>query len=73
MGCEKESAMKNSQRSFSSIVLLGALLVALVGCQKQEGPVEKAGKEVDKATEKVGNKIEQAGDNIKDAVKGDKK
>lgn len=65
--------MKNSQRSFSSILLVGALLTALVGCQKQEGPAEKAGKEVDKASEKVGQKIEQAGESIKDAAKGDKK
>jgi len=73
MGLEKEAAMKNSQRSFSSILLVGALLAALVGCQKQEGPAEKAGKEVDKASEKVGQKIEQAGESIKDAAKGDKK
>ncbi len=65
--------MKNAQRSYRSILLVGALMVALVGCQKQEGPAEKAGKEVDKAGEKVGQKIEQAGDNIKDAVKGDRK
>jgi hypothetical protein len=52
---------------------LVALLAALVGCQKQEGPAEKAGKEVDKASEKVGQKIEQAGESIKDAAKGDKK
>ena len=65
--------MKNSSRSFSSILLVSAFLVALVGCQKQEGPAEKAGKEVDKASEKVGQKIEQAGESIKDAAKGDKK
>lgn len=65
--------MKNPQRSFSSILLLGALLAVLAGCQKQEGPAEKAGKEVDKASEKVGQKIEQAGESIKDAAKGEKK
>ena len=50
-----------------------ALLAAISGCQKQEGPVEKAGKEVDQAVEKAGEKIEKAGENIQDAAKGDKK
>ena len=49
------------------------LLVALAGCQKQEGPAEKAGKEVDKAVEKVGQQVEKAGSSIQDAAKGDKK
>ena len=48
-------------------------LVALSGCQKQEGPAEKAGKEMDKAAEKVGQQIEKAGEAIQDAAKGDKK
>jgi len=54
-------------------LVMSALLVALSGCQKQEGPAERAGKEVDKAAEKVGQQIEKAGDNIQDAAKGDKK
>ena len=45
----------------------------LPGCQKQEGPAEQAGKEVDKAVEKVGQQIEKAGDAIQDAAKGGKK
>jgi hypothetical protein len=52
---------------------MSALLVALSGCQKQEGPLEKAGKEVDKAAETVGDKIEKAGESIQDAAQGDKK
>lgn len=53
-------------------LIVGTLLVALSGCQKQEGPAEKAGKELDKATEKVGQQIEKAGESIQDAAKGDK-
>jgi hypothetical protein len=53
-------------------LVMGALLAALSGCQK-EGPAEKAGKEVDKAVDNVGQQIEKAGDSIKDAAKGDKK
>ncbi len=46
------------------------LLIALPGCQKQEGPMEVAGKKVDDAVDKTGQKIEQAGENIQDAAKG---
>ena len=65
-------------------VAMTALLVALFGCQKQEGPaeksgqkidkaVEKVGEKIDKATEKVGEKVEKAGENIQDATKRDEK
>ena len=54
-------------------VAMSALLIALAGCQKQEGPVEQAGKEVDKAMESVGQQVEKAGDAIQDAAQGDKK
>ena len=49
------------------------LMLALLGCQKHEGPAESAGKEMDKAAQKTGEKIEKAGDKIQDAVNGDKK
>ena len=65
--------MMKRARTISAAVVMGALLVALSGCQKQEGPLEKAGKEVDKAAETVGDKIEKAGESIQDAAKGDKK
>jgi len=57
----------------SAALVMSALLVALSGCQKQEGPAEHAGKEVDKAVEKAGQQIEKAGNSIQDAAKGDKK
>lgn len=56
----------------STSLAMGALLVALSGCQKQEGPAEQAGKEVDQATEKVGEQIEQAGESVQDTAKGNK-
>ncbi len=58
---------------FSAALGVTALLAALSGCQKQEGPAERAGKDVDQAVEKVGEQIEKAGDSIQDAAKGDKK
>ena len=68
--------MKTNQKyalgTVAAALIMGALLVALSACQKQEGPAEQAGKEVDQATGKVGEQIEKAGDNIQDAAKGDK-
>lgn len=60
-------------KTFSAVLFMTAVLAALAGCQKQEGPAERAGKEVDKAVEQTGQKIEKAGDAIQDAAKGDKK
>lgn len=60
-------------RTLSTVLIMSALLAALFGCQKQEGPAEKAGRQVDKAVESVGQQIEKAGDAIQDAAKGDKK
>lgn len=52
-------------------VAMTALLAALAGCEKNEGPMEKAGKEVDNAAATVGEKIEKAGENVQDAARGD--
>lgn len=60
-------------KTVSAALVMSGLLVALSGCQKQEGPAEQAGKEVDKAAGKLGQQIEKAGENIQDAAKGDKK
>jgi predicted small secreted protein len=55
------------------LLVTGALLAALTGCQREEGPAEKAGRAVDKAVENVGQQIEKAGESIQDAAKGDRK
>jgi hypothetical protein len=54
-------------------LITGAFVIALSGCGSQEGPAEKAGKQVDKAVEHVGQQTEKAGAAIKDAVDGDKR
>lgn len=61
------------KKTAGAILMMSALLVALPACQKQEGPAERAGKEIDKATDKAGQQIEKAGQSIQDAAKGDKK
>ena len=60
-------------KTLSTALIMTALLASLSGCQKQEGPAEKAGRQVDKAVESVGQQVEKAGDAIQDAAKGDKK
>ncbi len=65
--------MINLNRSVSITLMAVALMVALPACQKQEGPAERAGKEVDKAAENVGQQLEKAGESIQDAAKGGKK
>ena len=60
-------------RSIIAALLLGTLIAGLSGCQKKEGPLERAGKEIDKAAEKTGEKINNAGEKLKDAVKDMKK
>jgi len=62
-----------SVNTISAALVISALLVALSGCEKQEGPMEKAGQSVDNATESVGEHVENAGEAIQDAAKGDKK
>jgi hypothetical protein len=46
-------------------VFVAFALTTAAGCQKQEGPLEKAGKQVDKAVEKAGDKIDEAADKLK--------
>jgi hypothetical protein len=72
--------MKNISKSMVAVLVLGALVGVLAGCQKKEGPAEKAGKsmdkaaetagqKIDKAVEKTGDKMEKAGEKIKESVK----
>jgi len=72
--------MTKISKSIAAALLLGALVAVLSGCQKKEGPLERAGKEIDKAAEKTGQqidkalektgeKVEKAGDKIKDSAK----
>ena len=67
-------------KSVIAALVLGTLVAGLSGCQKKEGPAERAGKEIDKATEKTGKEIDKAvekagekmkkaGENMKDAAK----
>ncbi|MCX7149908.1 MAG: hypothetical protein NTY05_10950 [Rhodocyclales bacterium] len=65
--------MMKFPETVKTVVVMSAMLAALAACQKQEGPAERAGKEVDKAAAQVGQQIEKAGQDIQDAAKGNKK
>ena len=65
--------MKAIPKLATGAVVTAMLIGLIAGCQKEEGPAEKAGKEVDQAVKNVGEKIEKVGESIQDAAKGDKK
>ena len=69
----QEIYIMKTVKILSAALVMSALLVALPGCEKQEGPMEKAGKSVDNATESVGEHVEDAGEAIQDAATGDNK
>jgi predicted small lipoprotein YifL len=52
-------------------LILVLALVALAAC-RQEGPAEKAGRQIDQAGKDVARSVDKAGDNLRDAAK-DKK
>ena len=57
-------------KSVSVALAISALLIGLSGCQKPEGPAERAGKSIDNALDSAGNRMERAGENLQDAAKG---
>ncbi|MDA8431140.1 MAG: hypothetical protein M0T70_17945 [Geobacteraceae bacterium] len=72
--------MSKIGRSVLAALIMGILIIAVSGCEKKEGPMERTGKEMDKAAEKAdqqinkavektGEKIEKAGDKVKDSVR----
>lgn len=56
-------------RGLMVIVAMGVLIVGLSCCQKKEGPVERTGKQIDKAVEKADQHIEKAGEKTGNAIK----
>jgi hypothetical protein len=65
--------MIKTRKILLATVATAALLLALSGCQKDEGPLEQAGKKADQATEKAGQEMEKAGNKLQEAAQGDKK
>jgi uncharacterized membrane protein len=60
-----------AENSRMKTLMIMIALVALAAC-RQEGPAEKAGRQLDQAGEKAARGIEKAGENVRDAVNGKK-
>ena len=58
--------MLKTRNAVCAIVV--AFSLAMAACQPDEGPVERAGKGVDRAAKKVGDQVDKAADKVKDAV-----
>jgi hypothetical protein len=76
----EEITMKKSFVAFLkgivSVMVVLVFVVAVSGCQKEEGPMEKAGKKVDEgiqattdAAKKAGEKVSEGAEKTKEAVK----
>lgn len=56
--------MYTNQKTIASLLIAGLLAVGMAGCQKKEGPAERAGKQIDQTMEKAGEKMSEAGRDI---------
>jgi hypothetical protein len=65
--------MNRVRNGVITVLAIGVSIVVLSACQKKEGPVERAGKEIDKSIESVGQHLERAGQDIQDAARDAKK
>jgi len=68
-----EIQMIKFEKNITFMLIAGAIIAVLSGCQKEEGPAERAGKAMDKAVDNAGQQIEKAGEQIQDAAKDAKK
>ncbi len=50
------------------LAIAATLTMAITGCAKEEGPMEKMGKGLDEAAQSVEKSAEDAADAVKDAV-----
>jgi hypothetical protein len=55
-----------------SIIAALVFLVGISGCQKQEGPMEKAGKKADEGIEATKDAMKEAGEKVKEGAEATK-
>jgi len=60
--------MRNISKNMIIALMASILLVGVVGCEKKQGPMERAGEKIDKAAEKTGDSIKKTAEKIKDAA-----
>jgi hypothetical protein len=73
IGIHKEKHMTKIHGSIGVCLAAAFLIAALGGCEKKEGPAERAGKAVDNAVENAGRQVEKAGEKIQETAKDAKK
>ncbi len=56
-------------KNIIAALVVSLLLMGISGCKK-EGPMERAGKSIDKTVEKGGDQVEKAGKKIQEEAKG---
>jgi predicted small lipoprotein YifL len=56
-------------KNIIAALIVSLLLMGISGCKK-EGPMERAGKNIDKTVEKGGEQVEKAGKKIQEEAKG---
>ena len=60
-------------RKIGCLAIAALLVFSLAACQKEEGPTEKAGKEIDKAFKEAGKAVEKTAESVKEATKKESK
>ena len=55
-------------KSIIPVIVALVFVVAVSGCQRQEGTMEKAGKKVDESVEKTQEAMKQAGEKVGEGV-----
>lgn len=56
-------------KNIIAALVVSLLIMGISGCKK-EGPMERAGKSIDKTVEKGGDQVEKAGKKIQEEAKG---
>jgi len=60
-------------RKIGCLAIAALLVFSLAACQKEEGPAEKAGKEIDKAFKEAGKAVEKTAESLTEATKKESK
>ena len=61
--------MKKIIKNVFTVLMSGILIAGVAGCEKKQGPMERAGEKIDKAAEKAGDSIKETGEKLKDTAK----
>jgi len=61
--------MKKIIKNVFIVLMSGILIAGVAGCEKKQGPMERAGEKIDKAAEKAGDSIKETGEKLKDTAK----